>query len=490
MCGIVGYIGNPRNQAATFDLVNQLMIKTEPRGEHATGFWAATGGGDNKVIFHKEPVKSSIFVNHDLWLGMEELKSNLFIGHCRWTSPGGGPEKINKNNHPHVSKDCRIALVHNGKIPEYNYLKKRYSVLTDCDSEVLLRIFESAEDQHDQIEYLRKELPKVWEDTPDELMHRIFGLKKVFSEVNYGAMAVAIGERLEGDARSLFLFRNEHRPICLIDLRDTLGQIFFCSTPEIFRQAHDASTIAKEVIPANQPVYPELPPDWIYSFILTQDDDFEIRRLKVNKVRKYGYWDQSTDEEDASSEAPKSAVKLVRTSVDVLTQLNEQEEPIEPVVEEVETEEDYGRSLLPIPMGPLQLQPTPSTNTLKSRYSKGYCYGGCEEDESSDTGDVDETARRRESSVSTKILSKGFQELRNPNNSYDHDDDELSGASAIAEEISECCTKAEGLLNEISTHVYNQVQEGSLTKSDIEDVLEGLKEIVNDLESAKCLMKM
>jgi hypothetical protein len=39
LCGIAGYIGNPVNEKATFDLINQLMIKTEVRGEHATGFW-------------------------------------------------------------------------------------------------------------------------------------------------------------------------------------------------------------------------------------------------------------------------------------------------------------------------------------------------------------------------------------------------------------------------------------------------------------------
>jgi predicted glutamine amidotransferase len=487
LCGIVGYIGNPLNQAATFDLINQLMIKTEPRGEHATGFWAAIGEGDKRVVYHKEPVKSTVFVNHELWRSMEERKANLLIGHCRWTSPGGGPEKVNKNNHPHVSQDYRVALVHNGKIPEYNYLKKRYNVNTDCDSEVLLRIFESAEDHHDQIEYLRKELPKVWDDTPDDLLYRIFGLKRVFSEVNYGAMAVAIGERLEGDARSLFLFRNELRPICLIDLRDTLGQFFFCSTPEIFRQAIDASTIAKEVIPANQPVYPELPENWIYSFILSQSGDIDIRRLKVNKVRKYGYWDQSTDEEEASTEAPKSEVKLVRTQVDILTRLNASEEPIPEPKSVDDSYDDYGRTLLPV--GPIR----PDTTTaLKKRNPYGGCYTPEECDANEvDSGDVDGSAstRRRESAVSTKILNHGFQEVH-PTPNYDDDDNELAGASAIAEDVAETCTQAENLISEISTHVYNKVQEGSLTTTDVEDVLEGLKEIVNDLESCKCLLKM
>jgi hypothetical protein len=105
---------------------------------------------------------------------------------------------------------------------------------------------------------------------------------------------------------------------------------------------------------------------------------------------------------------------------------------------------------------------------------------------------VAHATRRREAAVSTKILANhGFQEIRIlPANADNDDDNELAGASAIAEDVAETCTQAENLISEISTHVYNKVQEGSLTTTDVEDVLEGLKEIVNDLESCKCLLKM
>jgi hypothetical protein len=129
---------------------------------------------------------------------------------------------------------------------------------------------------------------------------------------------------------------------------------------------------------------------------------------------------------------------------------------------------------------------------LKPRH-KHNPYGGCYSSEEDEEMDIDggEATRRRLASVSNNILKKGFQEVR-PGIDYDDEenDSELSGASAVAEELSECCGKAEQLICEISTHVYNKVQEGSLTKSEVEEVLGGMQEIVNDLESAKCLLKM
>lgn len=468
MCGIAGYIGNPVNEKATFDLINQLMIKTEVRGEHATGFWATLG--DKRVLFHKEPVKSSVFVKHDLWKDLEEKYTpDLLIGHCRWTSPGGGPEKVNKNNHPHVSKDCRVALVHNGKIPEYNYLKKKYETLTDCDSEILLRIFESGETYHDQITYLRKAMPKVWEDTPDQLMHRIFGLKQIFSEVNYGAMAVAIGERLDEGKRSLFLFRNNFRPITIIDLRKSLGQIFFASTPELFRQAWDSSELAKSLIPADQPVI-ELPDDWIYSFVLDHND-IEIRRLKVNKTRRYGQWEQPEEEE---TEIPKSETQYDRSKLDVITNLDESEEP------------------KPIPKSTFSLMPKEfssngnhvwnANEVIKGKHQyRRNPYGGISLPGEDFSDDVDGGAStlRRESSVSTNILNRGFQEIHSENEEI----------LTSAKKFTKLCEKATSLLDEISTNVYNTVQEGSMLQEEINQLIDNIEETITDLESTNYLLK-
>lgn len=450
------------------------MLKTEHRGEHATGFWACLED-ENKIIYHKEPVKSSVFVNHKLWAGLEDMNPNLLIGHCRWTTPGGGPEKVNKNNHPHVSHDYRVALVHNGKIPEYNYLKKRYDTITDCDSEVLLRIFESGENHHDQIEFLRKQLPKVFNDTPDELLYRIFGLSKIFSEINYGAMAVAIGEKLDGNNRSLFLFRNDLRPITLIDLRESLGQIFFCSTPEIFRQSIDASPLAQKLIPANQAVIPELPDNWIYSFVYKKEVDikeFEIRRFKVNKITKYGCWENSNNK-SKEEDPPKSLTKLERSSVNILTNLNKDEEII-------------SNYIVPTVITQSSLPLVQTVSKLVKNTNK-YPPFVIDDDELESSITDNKSTLHRETTICTNVLNNGFQEVGENDKKSKNTYDEIEGIATpeMCEEFDVLCKQVTQIIEQIQVTLYNKFQEGSITKNNIEDISQDLKSTIRDLKATE-----
>lgn len=487
MCGIVGYIGKSKNQKATFDLVNQLMIKTEIRGDHATGFWACMSD-ENKVIYHKEPVKSSVFVHNKLWQNLEEANPNLLIGHCRWTTPGGGSEKINKNNHPHVSKDYRVALVHNGKIPEYNHLKKKYETTTDCDSEILLRIFESAEDHHDQIAFLRKQLPKVFEDTSDGLLYRIFGLSRIFSEVSYGAMAVAIGERLEANNRALFLFRNDHRPMTLIDLRASLGQIFFCSTPELFRQAVDSSEIAQKIIPANQSVVPELPDNEIFSFLYNPEDEkeFEMLRFKVNRLHRYGCWETDKDKQK-EEDPPKSEKKIERVSLDVVSNLDSDEDVIS---SGTSVSTSNSTILLPVPVSDTMHKFPKHSGGTYPPFVIGDDYEGESSDQESDV-DGSSSTLRREKSVSTNVLNNGFQEIKTdkkvvrygPSEDYTEDFNDGVATPEMCEEFDQLCKQATEIIERIQVTLYNKFQEGSITKENIDDVSDDIRETIRQLES-------
>jgi hypothetical protein len=237
----------------TYELANALLVKTEIRGEHATGFWSCERNG-GRIFFDKEPVKSSIYATRSIWANdFADVDSDLLLGHCRFSTANSGHERYNKNNHPHTSDDLRVALVHNGKIPEYSALKSRYRLRSDCDSEILLSMFESGEAYRADEDMLKKEFPSL----TTQVAYRMMGLREVFSRVNYGAMAVAIGERgvsdnAEDHRRALWLFRDEERPLHVVDLRKTLGQIFYCSTAEIWKSAVEACPSVKSYIPADQ----------------------------------------------------------------------------------------------------------------------------------------------------------------------------------------------------------------------------------------------
>lgn len=250
MCGIFGFIGKSKNDQVTYELVTQLMKKTETRGEHATGFWAAEN--DNKEIWYdKEGIKSTEYVKNDIWKNFENSSTDIFIGHCRLSSITNS-EKINKNNHPHVSKNKCIALVHNGKIPEYNTIKQRYDLRSDCDSEILLAMYETGILYENKKEEYKEYFPTI----ADSIAWRGMGMKEIFTYVNKAFVATAIAERLDNGERILWLYRDEHRPLHMVDLRESLGQIFFVSTPEIWKAAIEAcSNLTRTTLPKEQEVY-------------------------------------------------------------------------------------------------------------------------------------------------------------------------------------------------------------------------------------------
>jgi hypothetical protein len=148
-------------------------------------------------------------IQGQIWRAVKNFNANLLLVHARAASYG--EPSANINNHPFVSSDWNLGLVHNGCITEYDELRLKYEVLSRCDSEILLRMIEAGP-------------------------NRLEGIQTVLSHIRAGHMAVAVGEK-GTSSRDLYLFRNQHRTLWAFDLRDTLGQIFFCSTPDIWLEA-------------------------------------------------------------------------------------------------------------------------------------------------------------------------------------------------------------------------------------------------------------
>ena len=239
-----------------------MFKQTETRGEDASGFWGTT---KNDIVFYKQPIKSSEMVKKSVWSNLKDKKTDMLLTHCRAATPGLGKPKENINNHPFVSNNNLVGLIHNGNISEeYNNLKYKFNLESECDSEILLRLYESA----------------AWDYSPTfeniisqfgvHIAKRIAGIRNIWRQIKKGHMAVAIGEKLE-QQRCLWLFRNEHRSLWLVDMRDELGQIFFCSTPEIWDEAGFPN---KTLI--------ELPPDEVWLFLYPSDtplDDEHLHRF-------------------------------------------------------------------------------------------------------------------------------------------------------------------------------------------------------------------
>lgn len=283
MCGIAGYIGESKKPILTYQLITKLLEKSESRGIDAAGFWGTESGDSGNVLYHKEPGKASSFVKKDMWKQVAKHNPNLLLVHARGASKGVGEPHINQNNHPFTSSDKSVGLIHNGRVDEYEYqaLKQKYDPQSQCDSEILLRIFESGET------YSSEEL-EIFGDA--EYPQRLAGIRDIYSLINEGHMAVAVGERLPGGDRLLWLFRNRHRPIWVVDMRDALGQVFFVSEPMIWEDAVRECSGVKNIARSQKLI--ELPVEEVWHFKITASEVCPevVQRFEVHKEEELTPW--------------------------------------------------------------------------------------------------------------------------------------------------------------------------------------------------------
>ena len=134
MCGIIGYVGiNPTAKEIILDGLSKL----EYRGYDSAGIAIIK---DNNLYVNK---KSGKLKNLRDAIENEDLASHIGIGHTRWATHGVPSDK---NSHPHMSMNKKVAVVHNGIIENYidlrNELEKEGIVFaSETDSEVVAQLF-------------------------------------------------------------------------------------------------------------------------------------------------------------------------------------------------------------------------------------------------------------------------------------------------------------------------------------------------------------
>jgi glutamine---fructose-6-phosphate transaminase (isomerizing) len=133
MCGIVAYIGNKE----AYPIILKGLKRLEYRGYDSSGV-ALLNGGLN--VYKK---KGKVAELEETLVG-KDLHANVGIGHTRWATHG---EPCDRNAHPHLSENGKLAMIHNGIIENYNQLKselqkKGYNFVSDTDTEVLLKFIE------------------------------------------------------------------------------------------------------------------------------------------------------------------------------------------------------------------------------------------------------------------------------------------------------------------------------------------------------------
>ncbi|MEU4239429.1 glutamine--fructose-6-phosphate transaminase (isomerizing) [Actinoplanes sp. NPDC026619] len=114
MCGIVGYVGSRPALSIVIDGLRRL----EYRGYDSAGVAVV----DDGIVLTEK--KAGKLANLEKALaertGDNIASGNTAIGHTRWATHGGPTDR---NAHPHLSADGRVAVIHNGIIENFSRLR-------------------------------------------------------------------------------------------------------------------------------------------------------------------------------------------------------------------------------------------------------------------------------------------------------------------------------------------------------------------------------
>ncbi len=135
MCGIVGYVGAKPAQGVVIEGLRRL----EYRGYDSAGIALVDGG---TIVSDKRAGKLANLEKAIADAPLPQVTTG--IGHTRWATHG---PPTDRNAHPHLGRERRVALVHNGIIENFAELRQRLEsegveMASDTDTEVAAHLLE------------------------------------------------------------------------------------------------------------------------------------------------------------------------------------------------------------------------------------------------------------------------------------------------------------------------------------------------------------
>ena len=135
MCGIVGYTGFQD----AYEVVINGLRRLEYRGYDSAGIVLDRENSSFDVAKTKGKVDDLVAISENL-----SGKSHVGMGHTRWATHGVPSDR---NSHPHLSNNGKVALVHNGIIENYDTIKimlteKGFTFKSETDTEILVNLIQ------------------------------------------------------------------------------------------------------------------------------------------------------------------------------------------------------------------------------------------------------------------------------------------------------------------------------------------------------------
>lgn len=207
MCGIVGYTGFQD----AYDIVINGLRRLEYRGYDSAGIVLES---ENNV-FEVEKTKGKV---DDLVNISSSLRgtAKIGMGHTRWATHGVPSDR---NSHPHLSNDGKIAIVHNGIIENYDTIKimltdKGFTFKSETDTEILVNLIQYFMDLNSETDFptaVRYALNEVYGAYAVTVMHEDYPGVLVVGRLG-SPLAIGIGEKeyfIASDASPFVEFTKE-----------------------------------------------------------------------------------------------------------------------------------------------------------------------------------------------------------------------------------------------------------------------------------------
>lgn len=207
MCGIVGYTGFQD----AYEVVINGLRRLEYRGYDSAGIVLDSENSDFVVAKTKGKVDDLVAIS-----GALAGKSNVGMGHTRWATHGVPSDR---NSHPHVSNNCKIALVHNGIIENYDTIKimlteKGFTFQSETDTEILVNLIQFFMDTNAEIDFptaVRFALNEVYGAYAITVMHDDYPGVLVVARLG-SPLAIGLGDKeyfIASDASPFVEFTKE-----------------------------------------------------------------------------------------------------------------------------------------------------------------------------------------------------------------------------------------------------------------------------------------
>src|SRR5690606_35241675 len=190
MCGIVGYTGF---QDAYSVVINGLR-RFEYRGYDSAGIVLDSNEDTLAVAKTKGKVDDLVAVSDHL-----KGKATVGMGHTRWATHGVPSDR---NSHPHLSNNGKIALVHNGIIENYDTIKimlteKGFTFQSETDTEILVNLIQYFMDTNPETDFpeaVRFALNEVYGAYASTVMHDDYSGLLVVARLG-SPLAIGLGNK-------------------------------------------------------------------------------------------------------------------------------------------------------------------------------------------------------------------------------------------------------------------------------------------------------